>query len=359
MSEHHTVLVSWQLGQPVAELLSGITMSLLKFSAKPNTLESEMAERFDVSVGFATLYLEKVFPSADRRSAFSSWWSSLTEAAQFYVSYAMDTNNRGTDVAGRFLSREGVPQTGRHLDVGSGYGGTSVAFAKRGFETIAVETHPAFAAYTRANTASYNVKVYEDDFSLMDISKLGYFDVITCNEVLEHVYDPPLVIKRLCSLLSPSGVLMMEVPNWRCLSFIPQDGHYLQFGLTLLPRHEAKELRGALTGDYDYDGMGEYYDIDYYYNLLRAGGLTVGKHHSHIIGNEDSAPQYIESIMSSYRAWLANDKVPYFLRHSLQIRLDKYLSKFFADSAHARVSQDWEPFREKYLTSFWAFYAQK
>ncbi|TWH00676.1 hypothetical protein L614_002900000240 [Ochrobactrum sp. J50] len=105
-------------------------MSLLKFSAKPNTLESEMAERFDVSVGFATLYLEKVFPSADRRSAFSSWWSSLTEAAQFYVSYAMDTNNRGTDVAGRFLSREGVPQTGRHLDVGSGYGGTSVAFAK-------------------------------------------------------------------------------------------------------------------------------------------------------------------------------------------------------------------------------------
>lgn len=334
-------------------------MSLLKFSAKSNTLDSEMAAHFDMPMGFITQYLDKAFPSSDRRSSFSSWWGSLNEAAQFYISYAMDTNNRGLDVAERFLYREGVPQTGRHLDVGSGYGGTSVAFAKRGFEAIAIETHPAFAAYTRANTASYNVKVYEDDFSLMDIDKLGYFDVITCNEVLEHVYNPPLVINRLSSLLKPSGVLMMEVPNWRCLSFIPQDGHYLQFGLTLLSRHEAKELRGALTGDYDYDGMGEYYDIDYYYNLLRTNGLTAGKHHNHVVGNEDSLPQYIESIMSSYRAWLANDKVPYFLRHSLQVKLDEYLSELFTDSAKARVVQDWEPFREKYLTSFWAFYAQK
>lgn len=44
------------------------------------------------------------------------------------------------------------------------------------------------------------------------------YDVIVCNYVLEHVYDPVVVLKNLKTLLKPSSLLFVVVPNSEALS---------------------------------------------------------------------------------------------------------------------------------------------
>lgn len=43
----------------------------------------------------------------------------------------------------------------------------------------------------------------------------GYFDVIYCNDVLEHLVDPYRVLESLRSKLSEQGVLISSIPNIR------------------------------------------------------------------------------------------------------------------------------------------------
>ena len=54
------------------------------------------------------------------------------------------------------------------------------------------------------------------DFMEIDLPT-GYFDVITCFELLAHVADQPALIERLAELLKPGGVLMISTQNRRVL----------------------------------------------------------------------------------------------------------------------------------------------
>ena len=68
----------------------------------------------------------------------------------------------------------------------------------------------------------FKVDVYDPFFAPSIISNVTY-DCITCTEVLEHVFDPMSMWKRLLSLLSSDGVLALmthfhlgtsETPSW-------------------------------------------------------------------------------------------------------------------------------------------------
>lgn len=43
----------------------------------------------------------------------------------------------------------------------------------------------------------------------------NYFDVIYCNDVLEHLYDPETVVKNLRKKLTKHGLLISSIPNVR------------------------------------------------------------------------------------------------------------------------------------------------
>ncbi len=45
-----------------------------------------------------------------------------------------------------------------------------------------------------------------------------HFDCIIFNDVLEHLYTPQEVIRRVKTLLSPTGVLVVSIPNFRFIS---------------------------------------------------------------------------------------------------------------------------------------------
>ena len=44
---------------------------------------------------------------------------------------------------------------------------------------------------------------------------LGYFDVILCNDVIEHMVDHDAFLERVKPLLRPGGVLIASIPNVR------------------------------------------------------------------------------------------------------------------------------------------------
>ena len=59
-------------------------------------------------------------------------------------------------------------------------------------------------------------KVFAGDIVvIIDLLPDQYFDVIICNDVLEHLIDPYSVLKRLKIKLSEKGVVVSSIPNIR------------------------------------------------------------------------------------------------------------------------------------------------
>jgi len=59
-------------------------------------------------------------------------------------------------------------------------------------------------------------------------------DVVLCNNVLEHLWEPELTLHELHRILRPSGTLVLNVPSWRGKTFL----ELAAFRLGLAPRLE-------------------------------------------------------------------------------------------------------------------------
>ena len=109
------------------------------------------------------------------------------------------------------LKAEG--RTMKLLDFGTGTGYFINAMRDFGYDVMGVEISPKARAFCKS---SFNLDVrdpqdiFKDDFP----SGFGY---ITFWHVLEHVYDPEKSLKRLGDLLEDDGVLVIALPNYRCV----------------------------------------------------------------------------------------------------------------------------------------------
>jgi SAM-dependent methyltransferase len=95
------------------------------------------------------------------------------------------------------------------LDVGCGTGFALDAARRRGLQTFGLELTASAAeeARSRGHTV-FSVLLHE-----LDSKWEGRFDLISFNQVLEHVPDPIGLIKQCVRLLSPHGVITIAVPN--------------------------------------------------------------------------------------------------------------------------------------------------
>ena len=102
---------------------------------------------------------------------------------------------------------------GRHLDVGSALGDLVFAARERGWGTIGVEPN-AFAVRECERLApGCVVEGPFEDYRPED----GPFDLITCNDVLEHLRRPDAALRKFCRLLRPSGGLILTTIDVRSL----------------------------------------------------------------------------------------------------------------------------------------------
>jgi len=97
----------------------------------------------------------------------------------------------------------------RVLDVGCAAGVFLSMMRDRGCEPTGVEPEPAFAAHAREEFDLPVQQCLLEDAELAD----GSFDLVTASHVLEHTDSPSAFLTRLRELLTPNGLLFVEVPD--------------------------------------------------------------------------------------------------------------------------------------------------
>jgi SAM-dependent methyltransferase len=106
-----------------------------------------------------------------------------------------------------------VGRAGSMLELGCGRGELLAGAHDRGWEVSGVDMTPEFVAEAR----SRGVDVEEAPIETCRALERTY-DAVLLAAVLEHVFDPMLVLRRAASALKPGGVLFVDVPNERSLA---------------------------------------------------------------------------------------------------------------------------------------------
>jgi 2-polyprenyl-6-hydroxyphenyl methylase/3-demethylubiquinone-9 3-methyltransferase len=106
--------------------------------------------------------------------------------------------------------RQQAPSAKRLFDLGAGNGGSASSLSELGFDVIGVEPSPEGVAYARARIPAAKIEIGSgyDDLA----AKYGVFPVVYSLEVIEHVYNPRLLVKSAFDLLEPGGLLIMSTP---------------------------------------------------------------------------------------------------------------------------------------------------
>ena len=103
----------------------------------------------------------------------------------------------------------------RILEVGCGEGEFCRTLKRSDREIWGVEMNSDAAKKAVINCSRVLVG---DINSIYDQLPVNYFDVIVFNDVLEHIYAPWDTIQLIKSLISPTGVVVTSIPNFRYVS---------------------------------------------------------------------------------------------------------------------------------------------
>ena len=98
----------------------------------------------------------------------------------------------------------------RILEIGCGQGNFSKNFTD--VEYLGVEANAEMAAHARANGINVITGLYDDvAVQIPD----GHFDLVVCNDVIEHMIDPAGFLRSVKAKLAPGGHLIASIPNIR------------------------------------------------------------------------------------------------------------------------------------------------
>jgi SAM-dependent methyltransferase len=215
------------------------------------------------------------FEQALRRSMPASSEGPL---ADHWLQYILATNQRGQFVASKLSEFMDSLCGKRHLDIGSGYGGTCIAVASAGATSIGIELDPALIELAQANLADQpeDLKVTFLHGDIMDASvhaSLGLYHAITCDNVIEHVDDPEKLVRIISRLLGKGGIAYITIPNGYSIGQIQRDSHYQQFAITLLEPPMARKYHSIVIGYGLYD-VWYYLTFQQYIAIFAKHGLA-------------------------------------------------------------------------------------
>jgi 2-polyprenyl-3-methyl-5-hydroxy-6-metoxy-1,4-benzoquinol methylase len=155
-----------------------------------------------------------------------------------WIDYALSTNERGSQLADTIEDVRGSLAGLKWMDIGAGYGGLAVAAASRGAHVLAIELDPRLADLARENFRDHptlDLELCVADITAVETQlERNVWDVVTLDNVIEHVRRPQQVFQRLTEFLSPTGIAYISAPNGRSFRQVMSDCHYQKFGVSLL-----------------------------------------------------------------------------------------------------------------------------
>lgn len=130
----------------------------------------------------------------------------------------------------------------RVLDVGCGVGGACLALAKRNNYVVGIDLNPLVLPLAKLNVKDSNVQDGTIDFILANGLNLpfreGSFNLVICNDVLEHVDEKDKLLKELNFVLDNNGHIFLTTPN----RLYPIEPHTGIIGVNLLPKKIANKI---------------------------------------------------------------------------------------------------------------------
>ena len=181
----------------------------------------------------------------------------LDPTRRMWADFTLSSVDRGM-AAVAMMGGEAAFQGKRVLDVGCAQGGFVIAASRAGAESVVgIDVNPKVFETAPRLMADYEV---EADLRLANLTEpalpkeLGTFDLILCNDVLEHVTDVGAAIANLDRLMAPQARIFLEIPNGNAVHYVRSDGHYKLPGITLLDFEDARAWHRAFypdAGPYD------------------------------------------------------------------------------------------------------------
>lgn len=116
-----------------------------------------------------------------------------------------------------------VPLAGaRVVDVGCGGGILTEGLARLGAEVTGIDAGQALLTAARAHAAAGGLKIAYRRATAEELAdeSPGAYDVATCMELLEHVPDPPSIVRACGRLVKPGGAVFFATLNRTLKSFL-------------------------------------------------------------------------------------------------------------------------------------------
>jgi SAM-dependent methyltransferase len=135
----------------------------------------------------------------------------------------------------------------RILDAGCGNGRVTALLREASPPAVSIVAIDLVAAdIARRNLSHYrNIEVRQADL-LGDLSGLGYFDLIYCQEVLHHTADPAKAFHNVSGLLEPGGEIAIYVYKQKAATREFVDD-YVRERIAHLPYEEARKVCREIT----------------------------------------------------------------------------------------------------------------
>ena len=195
---------------------------------------------------------------------------------QMWIDFTLSSVERGRQAVASMGGTE-VFAGRKVLDVGCAYGGFLVAAKEAGARRVVgvdIDQNLIDLASLQLDDHHMSGELAVEDITSEGVAdRWGTFDIVLCNDVIEHVTDPHRCAQNLASVMKRGGKVFLEIPNGTSVDFMRRDGHYGLFGLTLLGRSEAE--RWWRLSYRDVYGVEHYAPLSYYLGIFSAAGISL------------------------------------------------------------------------------------
>jgi len=290
--------------------------------------------------------------------------------------YALTTNLRGRDLArslSQILGRRSW-RGRRILDAGCAYGGLIRAFLRRDAkEVVGIDVDPSLLELATLNLESedrHRYRLLQRGIEEFQPEADVTFDLIVCDNVLEHVADPEDSVRKLARLLAPEGSIYIAVPNPFSPPQIKSDPHHGLFGITLLERSHALRYFEELSA-YPHYSVHRFATPEEYFSWFSAAGLSSRYAIRTTFFGERSDPeparigeleQQVAELSELFEEYRKDPRLSEASRQALETAFRNYCATFAEDSALAKaaaVGNGLEEFLDWYSPLVWHFLATR